>query len=304
MKNKACKKHLISISAYLDGELFAPKQQKLESHLAVCHDCSGYLEELRAVSALVSSAPSVEPTQEAILELKARLCLVADATRAKACDRAPVRLSAFLDDELSAFEREQLESHLGVCPDCSGYLEALRAVSGHLRRLPQLEPRAEVIAALKARLRSADAVEQRSLAPVFSFPRITPARSALAAAAVAVVFFAVLLSMYSPFEQGIDVANMGLERRPAAVDASKRVVIDLADVDLRTARTRMLAELASEEREERDYSTEERSGGSLDVFDPHRSDTNGRIVHSVSFGDYSARRAPVSSQVLFVSYGN
>jgi len=294
MKKMACKKSLIRISAFLDDELSRLERQRLESHLAVCPDCSGYLEELRGVSGLIRSLPALEPGREAILELKARLRLVTDDAKESVCQAMPIRLSAYLDDELSASDRERVKSHLAVCPDCSSYLEELRAVCGQVRLLSQLKPREEVIRELKARIRSAEVSEQRRPASVFRFPRLAPARFALAAAAVAVVFFAVLLSMYFLVEHRIDVARPGLETKPAGEGAPKSIVIEAADDDLRTVRTRMLKEWASEER----------SGGSLEVFNPDRSDTNGRIVHSVSFGDYPARRAPVSSRVLFVSYGN
>lgn len=43
------------------------------------------------------------------------------------CD--PSRLSAYLDGELDAAAREQVESHLAACPSCSAELESLRSVS-------------------------------------------------------------------------------------------------------------------------------------------------------------------------------
>ncbi len=307
MKKRACKRSLIRISAFLDDELSPLERQKLESHLAVCPDCSGYLEKLRGVSGLVKSLPALAPGRESILELKARLRLVADDAKENVCQAMPIRLSAFLDNELSAFDREQVESHLAGCRDCSGYLEELRAVCGRFRLLPQLKPREEVIAGLKAKIRSAEVPKQKRLAPVFSFPRLRPAHFALAAAAVAVLFFTVLLFKFSPFGPGSPVADVALEPQPSAAGASvgsEAVVIDLADGDLDRGKARLLAELASEESEDSDYSSEERSEGSLKVFDPYHGDTRGRVVHSVSFGDFSARRAPVSSRVLFVSYGN
>jgi hypothetical protein len=218
----------------------------------------------------------------------------------------PIRLSTFLDDELFGFDREQVESHLSGCPDCTRYLKELRAVRGHLRLLPQLEPRPEVIAELKARIRSAEVSVQKRPAPIFSFPRLATARFALAAAAVAVLFFAVVLFKFSPFGPGADLAMKAIEspRAVGAPDGSPVAVIDLADFDLSKGKDRLLAESVSEESKDSHYSTEERSGGTLKAFDPNRRDTRGRVVHSVSFGDSSARRAPVSSRVLFVSYGN
>jgi len=305
----ACKRSLIRISAFLDDELSPLSRQKLESHLAECPDCSGYLKELRGVSGIIKSLPAVEPGSEAILELKARLQLFAVDVTASACEAMPIRLSSYLDDELSASDREQVESHLAGCPDCSGYLAELRAARGRLEYLPQVKPREEVIARLKARIRSIETPKPRRLAPVFSFPRLAPARFALGAAAVAVLFFAVFLFKFSPFEPGPHVADVALDSQPSAgdglmSDGSRPVLIDLDDVDLSNGRTRLLAELVHEESEGSDYVSEESAGGSLSVFDPHRRDTRGRVVHSVSFGDLNTKPAPVSSRVLFVSYGN
>ena len=182
MKKRACKTSLVRISAFLDHELSPLERQKLEAHLASCPDCRGYLEETRRVSRLVKSLPALEPTQEAILELKSRLLLVADGRTENVCERMPIRLSALLDDELFGFDREQVESHLGGCPDCTRYLNELRAVRAHLGRLPQLEPRPEVIAELKAKIRSGEVSVQKRLALVFSFPRLATARFAAPAA--------------------------------------------------------------------------------------------------------------------------
>ena len=78
MKKRVCKTSLIRISAFLDHELSSLDRRKLEAHLASCPDCRGYLEETRRVSGLVKSLPALEPSREAMLELKARLLLVAD----------------------------------------------------------------------------------------------------------------------------------------------------------------------------------------------------------------------------------
>lgn len=50
------------------------------------------------------------------------------------------RLSAFLDDELPALEREAVEAHLRVCAACTVHLEVLRAVDAGTRALPVSVP--------------------------------------------------------------------------------------------------------------------------------------------------------------------
>lgn len=50
------------------------------------------------------------------------------------------RLSAFLDGELSAVDRAQVESHLRECPACAHELEELAAVDAFAREVPVLAP--------------------------------------------------------------------------------------------------------------------------------------------------------------------
>lgn len=59
-----CKKFVSRIQAYHDGELAAGEAEKLEEHLKSCPACSGELERLRSLSALVRGleAPEVRPS--------------------------------------------------------------------------------------------------------------------------------------------------------------------------------------------------------------------------------------------------
>ena len=45
-------------------------------------------------------------------------------------------LSRFLDDELSASQRSDVEAHLAACPACAGHVSFLRETSGLLRAYP------------------------------------------------------------------------------------------------------------------------------------------------------------------------
>ncbi|HUT02940.1 MAG TPA: zf-HC2 domain-containing protein [bacterium] len=295
MKSRACRKNLTRVSAFIDNELSPVERRRLEAHLAVCPGCSRYLEELRAGSALLKSLPAVEPRQEAISELKARLRMTAHIGEENVCEMMPVRLSAYIDNELPGPERQLVEQHLAVCPDCSRYLEELRAISRHLNLLPEIEPSRAAVESLKAKVRSAHMPVRRSSAPVFAFPRFAHARLGLAAAAV--VLLAVALYVFSPFEHGGNMA--GTSVKPTSFGGAAR---DMADADLKTGKDRLLAELALNEGGKAQSATGSRD--SLEVFDPAQSDTRGRIVHSIVFGERRATRAPVASHVLFVSYGD
>jgi len=54
------------------------------------------------------------------------------------------------------------DEHLAGCPVCQGELEALRALRAELRELPELEPPAELWAAIEARLPIASSSARRS----------------------------------------------------------------------------------------------------------------------------------------------
>ena len=62
------------------------------------------------------------------------------------------RLSPYLDGELSAGERDRVESHLRGCPACARHLEELRAVDAAARALP-LEAPAGYFGTFSGRLR-------------------------------------------------------------------------------------------------------------------------------------------------------
>ena len=65
------------------------------------------------------------------------------------------RLSAYIDQDLAAAEREEVESHLATCPDCSQTLEELRGVVTMARALEDRPPEAELWPEIEARLGAA-----------------------------------------------------------------------------------------------------------------------------------------------------
>lgn len=97
------------------------------------------------------------------------------------------RLSEYLDDELSATERRQLEDHLQGCAACRATLEELRAVVARAASLEDRAPAGDLWPGVAARIGAAGSgVEAvaggrwRRLRLVFTVPQ-------LAAAAVAVM---------------------------------------------------------------------------------------------------------------------
>ncbi len=67
-------------------------------------------------------------------------------------DRWTDRLSEYLDDELDAGERSELERHLAVCPECTATVAELRVVVGRLAALPDVGPTHDLWPAIEARL--------------------------------------------------------------------------------------------------------------------------------------------------------
>jgi hypothetical protein len=84
------------------------------------------------------------------------------------CEQVQNRLSAFLDDELSAPERSVMEDHLEHCTTCAGELKSLAAVLDFVDRW-ELEPEAIDI---RPALRSATA---SSIPSGVAKPQIRPA---------------------------------------------------------------------------------------------------------------------------------
>jgi hypothetical protein len=59
------------------------------------------------------------------------------------------QLSAYLDGEVEADEREQIDSHLKSCPECSGRLEGMRSAMAAMSALPEVAPTSDETRALR-----------------------------------------------------------------------------------------------------------------------------------------------------------
>jgi hypothetical protein len=94
------------------------------------------------------------------------------------------RLSAYLDAELPALERQAVDAHLRDCPDCARHLEELAAVDDAARRLPVPEPEG-YFDAFPGRLRERLAAQPRpARPPAFTLPAWTWAAAAALLVAV------------------------------------------------------------------------------------------------------------------------
>lgn len=107
-------------------------------------------------------------------------------------DRWTDRLSEYLDGELAAEERVELERHLGACDECAATLAALSHVVTAARSLPDQDPPPGQWQAIAQRI-EADAVTPIGRAPrrfAFTIPQIAAASIALAAVSGGAVWLA------------------------------------------------------------------------------------------------------------------
>ena len=73
------------------------------------------------------------------------------------------RLSAYLDDELSASEAQAVDRHLEECLECRRTLTELREVSARAGGLPDLEPESDLWKGIAARIESMPQADLASL---------------------------------------------------------------------------------------------------------------------------------------------
>jgi hypothetical protein len=123
------------------------------------------------------------------------------------------RLSAFLDDELEAREREAVARHLEACAECARFLEELAAVDRVAAAEPVPEPDQGFVGRVRARIRAPEAARPR-----FALPR-------WALASAAVLAIAVVAPLLLQRHQGRDAASLARveEQRagaPARSDAA------------------------------------------------------------------------------------
>ncbi len=104
-------------------------------------------------------------------------------------------LIAYLDGELPAAERAELESHLGGCEACRAALAAERKLSGALASLRPVEPSGDFEARFRARL-----AREREASPGW-LSRIFTRRLALGLGAAGAAAVAAVLTLRGPVEK-------------------------------------------------------------------------------------------------------
>lgn len=130
------------------------------------------------------------------------------------CIDMQTHISAYMDGELAAPVREELERHIELCADCRGRLAAYRSISETLRRIaiPPLDP--SYRGSLKAIPSMPDAVRPHRI-PALAW---IPLPLSLAAAVAAFSVFAFI----SPLLTGADAASFSRTAQAAVFDMSAR----------------------------------------------------------------------------------
>lgn len=107
------------------------------------------------------------------------------------CERAVENLSCYLDQEIEAELRREVERHLDRCPDCRLHLEELTRNRDLLAALPRMRLPGD----LYARVRKRIAAHARPRAAAIPSPLRRLPRGLRAAAAAAVVLLASLVAL-------------------------------------------------------------------------------------------------------------
>lgn len=96
------------------------------------------------------------------------------------CERVEELLSAYLEGELGAAERAEVERHLAACPACAELLVELREVTGAMASFPEAEPSPALMARLYG-IPERKAGRRKWFRPVFDYltrPALQPVYAA------------------------------------------------------------------------------------------------------------------------------
>lgn len=130
-------------------------------------------------------------------------------------------LSDYLDGELAAEERGELEAHLASCRECADALAQLRAVVSAAGELPDLPPERDLWPGIAARLSPRDTGRERDqLIALRRRRHVVMTVPQLIAAAIALILFsasAVWLTVAGTADSGSDPIMMTSDPMPTMV---------------------------------------------------------------------------------------
>jgi predicted anti-sigma-YlaC factor YlaD len=116
------------------------------------------------------------------------------------CQRIEELLSAYLEGELGAGEKAEVDGHLAACPGCAALVGLMRETTGALAGFPEVDPAPGLLAKLYA-IPAEKRERKRWFRPVFDYinrPALQPVY-----AAFTVVLIAASFILFHPGGRGI-----------------------------------------------------------------------------------------------------
>jgi anti-sigma factor RsiW len=132
------------------------------------------------------------------------------------CERIEELLSAYLEGELAAAERAEVEGHLAACPDCAALLGLMKETMAAAGGFPEVEPSPDLMARLYA-IPEEKRERKRFFRPAFDWltrPALQPVYVTLTG-----VFIVLSFVLFHPEGRGIRKAiNVQLHRGIGTVE--------------------------------------------------------------------------------------
>jgi predicted anti-sigma-YlaC factor YlaD len=116
------------------------------------------------------------------------------------CQRIEELLSAYLEGELAAAERAEVDGHLAVCPECAALLALMKEMTGSMTAFPEAELSPALLSELYA-IPAEKREKRKFFRPAFDWltrPALQPVY-----AAFTVLFIAVSFVLFHPEGRGI-----------------------------------------------------------------------------------------------------
>ena len=116
-----------ALSAYLDNELSASMQKRVETHLRTCKECSDMLaafqQNTNRIRGFAHPAPPIK-----------------NMVMAKIHEQLQEDLSAYFDNELAPDRQQRIEAHLHTCGECSDLLATFQQNRERIKGLEHPAP--------------------------------------------------------------------------------------------------------------------------------------------------------------------
>lgn len=172
------------LSCYLDGVMDEATLEAVEAHLMRCADCRKELEALRVTVSLTSCIGDVESPACLASVIKETI----EQETAGSCAPYLAMFSEYIDGELSAKDKSDLEAHITICGSCEHELKIVKATVASVALAREIDPpaalRDRIAAATTGKRKIAALRHLRYLGRIFQNRRAVWAAGATAATVV------------------------------------------------------------------------------------------------------------------------